>query len=386
MPTPSPSEVFRMTLMLVLLVLLPWSIWRQMHEHEVTREGLFKLPLIFAAIGVFGFGTGAIPTDAAAHRLSRLQPGAQRRLRRLARRRDPDLAQRRRQPGQQGQPHDDRAVGRADRLEVRARHDRLDHRLVPGRARRRGVPLPRAVVRRPEPRRRPPHGPVGRRAARPGRGAGMRLRALLAGVAAIGAVALAAAPAQAAPLACPGTFSVLHDDTIGFVAVPKGSYQITTLDSSALSCASATAAFARFLQDFDGKLPSPWQLNALTGTFVRGNGPAAFEVAPVGDAGDAARGRLHRSHPTGRPLPAARSACCTTTASAGCGCRRAATGSRSARPSRSAARRAAARSRASSPARRAGCRAAGGSPRRPARSPATASSPSGSSPAGRAGR
>ena len=55
-----------MTLMLVLLVLLPWSIWRQMHEHEVTREGLFKLPIIFAAIGVFGFGTGAIPTDAAA--------------------------------------------------------------------------------------------------------------------------------------------------------------------------------------------------------------------------------------------------------------------------------------------------------------------------------
>jgi hypothetical protein len=55
-----------MTLMLVLLVLLPWSIWRQMHEHEVTRQGLFKLPLIFAAIGVLGFGTGAIPTDATA--------------------------------------------------------------------------------------------------------------------------------------------------------------------------------------------------------------------------------------------------------------------------------------------------------------------------------
>jgi len=109
----------------------------------------------------------------------------------------------------------------------------------------------------------------------------MRLRALLASVAAFGAVALAAAPAQAAPLTCPGTFSVLHDDTIGFVAVPKGSYQLTTLDSSALSCASATTAFARFLQDYDGRLPAPWQLNALTGTFVRGSGPAAFEVAPV---------------------------------------------------------------------------------------------------------
>ena len=55
-----------MTLLLVLLVILPWSIWRQMHAHEVTREGLIKLPLIFAAIGVFGFGTGSIPTDGSA--------------------------------------------------------------------------------------------------------------------------------------------------------------------------------------------------------------------------------------------------------------------------------------------------------------------------------
>ena len=126
----------------------------------------------------------------------------------------------------------------------------------------------------------------------------MRLRALLASVAAIGAVALAAAPAQAAPLACPGTFSVLHDDTIGFVAVPEGSYQLTTLDSSALSCAAATAAFARFLQDFDGRLPSPWQLNALTGMFVRGSGPAAFEVAPVATPVTPPAGGS-TTHPTG---------------------------------------------------------------------------------------
>ena len=134
----------------------------------------------------------------------------------------------------------------------------------------------------------------------------MRLRVLLAAVAATGAAALAAAPAQAqaqaAPLACPGTFSVLHDDSIGFVAVPKGSYQITTLDASALSCASATAAFARFLQDFDGKLPSPWQLNALTGTFVRGSGPAAFEVAPVATPVTPPSGGS-TTHPTGDRCP-----------------------------------------------------------------------------------
>jgi hypothetical protein len=55
-----------MTLLLVLLVLLPWSIWRQMHAHAITRESLIKLPLIFAAVGVAGLGTRDIPTDAAA--------------------------------------------------------------------------------------------------------------------------------------------------------------------------------------------------------------------------------------------------------------------------------------------------------------------------------
>jgi hypothetical protein len=55
-----------MTLLLVLLILLPWSIWRQMHAHEITGSGLIRLPVIFAAVGVLGFGMSAIPTDAAA--------------------------------------------------------------------------------------------------------------------------------------------------------------------------------------------------------------------------------------------------------------------------------------------------------------------------------
>ncbi len=55
-----------MTLLLVLLILLPWSIWRQMHAHEITGSGLVKLPVIFAAIGLLGFGTGTIPTDTTA--------------------------------------------------------------------------------------------------------------------------------------------------------------------------------------------------------------------------------------------------------------------------------------------------------------------------------
>ncbi len=55
-----------MTLFIVLAILLPWSLYRQMHEHPVTREGLIKLPLIFAAIGLLGWTAQDNPTDAAA--------------------------------------------------------------------------------------------------------------------------------------------------------------------------------------------------------------------------------------------------------------------------------------------------------------------------------
>ena len=55
-----------MTLFVVLALLLPWSVWRQMHAHEITRRGLTKLPVIFAAIGLFGLQRGDIPSSAAA--------------------------------------------------------------------------------------------------------------------------------------------------------------------------------------------------------------------------------------------------------------------------------------------------------------------------------
>ena len=112
----------------------------------------------------------------------------------------------------------------------------------------------------------------------------MRPRALLAAVMTIGTAALAAAPAQAAPAqvappACPGTFTVLHDDRIGSVAFPAGSYALTVFDPATLSCGSAATAFRRFLEDFDGKLPSPWRLTAPA-TFT-GPAGAGFTVAPV---------------------------------------------------------------------------------------------------------
>ena len=41
-----------MTALVILLVVVPWSIWRQMHARAVTTEGLVKLPLIFAAAAI----------------------------------------------------------------------------------------------------------------------------------------------------------------------------------------------------------------------------------------------------------------------------------------------------------------------------------------------
>ena len=41
-----------MILFVVLAVLLPWSLYRQMQEHTVSRSSLIKLPLVFVGIGL----------------------------------------------------------------------------------------------------------------------------------------------------------------------------------------------------------------------------------------------------------------------------------------------------------------------------------------------
>jgi hypothetical protein len=55
-----------MTFFLILAVLLPWSLSRQMRPHRVTREGLLKLPLIFAAIGLGALPGTELPAGAGA--------------------------------------------------------------------------------------------------------------------------------------------------------------------------------------------------------------------------------------------------------------------------------------------------------------------------------
>jgi hypothetical protein len=50
-----------MTLFIVLAALIVWSLSRQMSEHAVTREGLIKLPLIFAGIGLIALNATDVP-------------------------------------------------------------------------------------------------------------------------------------------------------------------------------------------------------------------------------------------------------------------------------------------------------------------------------------
>jgi hypothetical protein len=93
----------------------------------------------------------------------------------------------------------------------------------------------------------------------------------------------AAAQGPLPPVACPSTFSVLHDDAIGPLPVPAGAYQLTVADPGALSCAVAADRFGQFLEDWDGRLPKPWKVNAGAASFNGGPG-VTFTIARVGAA------------------------------------------------------------------------------------------------------
>jgi hypothetical protein len=102
--------------------------------------------------------------------------------------------------------------------------------------------------------------------------------------------------------ACPGTFQVLHNDRIGRLAVPKGSYGITLLAAGRLTCAKASSYFTRFLQDFDGVLPRPWFIDTETGSFMRGSRNVGFRIKElVGPPSPSGGGS--GTHPTGDRCP-----------------------------------------------------------------------------------
>jgi hypothetical protein len=79
---------------------------------------------------------------------------------------------------------------------------------------------------------------------------------------------------------CPSYFTVQHNDHIGTFAIRRGRYRITLLSVGRISCAQASTAFARFLQDFNGVLPRPWSVAPSTGTFMRGSRYVGFRIKP----------------------------------------------------------------------------------------------------------
>jgi hypothetical protein len=71
---------------------------------------------------------------------------------------------------------------------------------------------------------------------------------------------------------CPGTFRVQHNDRIGKLALPRGNYRLTPFAGGNVTCARAANLFRMFLQLPAGNLPSPWTLDASSGSFRRGKG------------------------------------------------------------------------------------------------------------------
>lgn len=83
---------------------------------------------------------------------------------------------------------------------------------------------------------------------------------------------------------CPGTFHVLHTDRVGGLRLPAGIYGIAV--AGEVTCAQAARRFTGFLQDWDGRLPSPWRVVAAAREFTRGDSGDLFQVtratAPAG--------------------------------------------------------------------------------------------------------
>ncbi len=107
-----------------------------------------------------------------------------------------------------------------------------------------------------------------------------RARLLLVTMGGLAVAAAAASPAAQASTTCPSTFRVLHNDSIGSLALPRGNYQVRV---NRLSCGTATSLFGVFLSDYDGKLPGGWSVRRRgtgKGLFTRGS--ASFAVTYQG--------------------------------------------------------------------------------------------------------
>lgn len=107
------------------------------------------------------------------------------------------------------------------------------------------------------------------------------------------------AAAEAARVKCP-QFRVMHNDRIGNVSFPAGYYNVTLLNGDKLTCPASTKLFQEFLQDWDGRLRSPWILrqNGDNRVFRAGKGSdRGFMATPASKGGGGGGGNSGRSCP-----------------------------------------------------------------------------------------
>ena len=117
-------------------------------------------------------------------------------------------------------------------------------------------------------------------------------RTLLTALAAFALIQAPEAAAQTAPAtACGPLFHVLHDDRVGALTLPAGRYRITPFGAEAPDCHTASDLFRQFLEDWDGRLPNRWRVDAADNGFARGDsGFTVTAAAPAEpDAGGGGR-------------------------------------------------------------------------------------------------
>jgi hypothetical protein len=103
--------------------------------------------------------------------------------------------------------------------------------------------------------------------------------------------------ASASAAVCP-SFRVLHDDRIGAAVFPAGTYELSA-EPGTLSCQEASQWFARFLQDWDGNLPKPWEVVARKAGYAQFNrhGHPTLNVRRTGGTGGGGNSEIGRLCP-----------------------------------------------------------------------------------------
>ena len=154
----------------------------------------------------------------------------------------------------------------------------------------------------------------------------MRGRTAAIAIAAVGCLfampsAAGAAGTGGSATACPGTFTVLHNDQIGNLSLPAGRYAVTVQTPVNLTCADASKLFASFLRLPSGNLPNGWRVNANRARFANRTTNQAFSVRKSGSGGAEAAAAVVAVAAAAEAAAARHarpSRCFTTTASARC--------------------------------------------------------------------